>query len=118
MANDLIPEDRIPEWFSYPSEFITAVENGFLDLGPWQVLTGEWLLIRFEGLKKRFPDRQLVPFARRLDCDDVACWERDAPTEVRVIHDFAAPGWERCEGYPSFQAWLNAAQSEAPDFRD
>jgi hypothetical protein len=116
MNESLLPDDKLPGWFTYPNNFITAVESGLLDVGQWQILTGDWLLVRLEGLKKRFPDRHLVPFARRLDSDDIACWEQDSPTEVRIVHDFAAPGWEERERYPSFDAWVRAAKSEGPDF--
>jgi hypothetical protein len=92
MNDAFVPEEQLPSWFSYPKEFIGAVESGVCDVGPWQILSGTWLIVRLEGLKKRFPDRDLVPFARRLDSDDVACWERTLPGAVQIIHDFAASG--------------------------
>ena len=29
----------------------------------------------YEGLQERYPSRKLIPFAKRGDCDDTACFE-------------------------------------------
>lgn len=112
----LLPVSLRPAWFEYPSELLSVIDAGSLDIGPWQILTGQWLEVRLWGLRKRFPDRDLVPFARRLDCDDVACFERASFPEVQNIHDFATPGWEQNEAYPSFGEWLSAAKRDAADY--
>lgn len=116
MTVDLLEPDETPSWFRYPTGFQAAVDGGLSDIGPWQVLGGEWLRVRHLGLQKRFPDRDLVPFARRLDCDDVAVWERGSLPTVCVIHDFAAPGWEAVATYDDFEAWRRSAEIEAVDF--
>jgi hypothetical protein len=87
-----------------------------IDVGPWQILEGDWLRVRHLGLETRFSQRDLVPFARRLDYDDVACWDGTAPHSVHVIHDFCAPGCEVRERFPSFLTWLFTAQEEAKDY--
>jgi hypothetical protein len=54
-----------------------------------------------------------VPFARRQDNDDVACWDSDGH-DVAVVHDFATPGWEqRGHRFPNFTAWLRKAPGHA-----
>ena len=116
MAAQLLPVSSRPAWFEYPTELVVEVEAGNLDIGPWQILTGQWLEVRFSGLRARFPDREMVPFARRLDCDDVACFERLSIPEVQIIHDFAAPGWEQNESYSTFGGWLSAAKRDAADY--
>lgn len=116
MTKELLDATELPSWFAYPSDFLQEVQSGLLDIGPWQILLGKWLRVRHDGLKKRFPDRSLVPFARRLDNDDVACWDRDASGGVCVVHDFSAPGWERRAEYGSFAAWHQAARAEADDY--
>lgn len=113
MNIDLLSAEEIPPWFSYPKDFLCALQSGLRDVGAWQILDGKWLRVRHEGIKKRFPDRDLVPFARRLDCDDVACWDSKSSPSVEVVHDFSAPGWEERDSYPSFQAWLLAVQEES-----
>ena len=113
---ELINLTNLPEWFTYPDDFLNFVQSGTIDIGPWQILDGTWLLVRYEGLKKRFPDRYLIPFARRLDNDDVACWDKTNPASVCIVHDFCAPGWESREEFTSFSDWLSTAQNEAKDY--
>jgi hypothetical protein len=114
--DDMLEADEVPSGFSYPQDFIDAVESGVVDIGPWQILSGKWLRVRISGLRERFPGRQLVPFARRLDSDDVACWDLEQQGAVCVVHDFSAPGWEKRQGYESFSAWYADAQAEADDY--
>ncbi len=61
------------------------------------------------ALNKRYPTRQLVPFAKRSDNDDVAWFEMGKPGSVEIIHDFADPGWEQRAEYPSFWDWFKEA---------
>ena len=116
MTRKLLNSNSLPEWFAYPEEFQYMIQSGLLDIGCWQLLQGDWLEVRHQGLKKRFPARDLVPFARRLDSDDVACWESVSFPNVLVIHDFCAPGWEARATYSSFEDWLKIASDEAKDF--
>lgn len=116
MTDELLDTTELPSWFAYPPDFLHVVRSESPDIGPWQILLGKWLRVRHEGLKKRFPDRGLVPFARRLDNDDVACWDRDKSGGVRVVHDFSAPGWEGRAEYGAFAAWYQAAREEADGY--
>lgn len=112
---DLLPLQDLPPGFEYPPLFIRAVGLGLLGLEPWWILHGERLLQRAEGLRERYPDRRLVPFAERQDNDDVACWEGSSP-EVVIVHDFASPGWEDSGGHPNFGAWLRQAIEDFIDW--
>ena len=105
---ELLSVDDLPGGFSYPAEFVRVVELGLVNLEPWQILLGGPLMRRSEGLRKRYPTRRVVPFARRQDCDDVACWDLDAGG-VTVIHDFAQAGWEQRGRYADFGDWLRQA---------
>jgi len=100
----LLHKNEYPEWFEYPSEFELLIDQNLLDFDPWIILTGDRLKKRFFGLKERYPSRDLVPFARREDNDDLACWEKGK--EVVVIHDFASSGNERGESSISFWSWF------------
>lgn len=112
----LLPEE-LPEGFVYPPEFLFLVDNRIVFFPPWQLLFGEWVKTRANGLSKRYPNRQLVPFARRFTSDDVACWEECDNESVVVVHDFASQGWEdRKERYPSFWNWYRAAVDEMIEF--
>lgn len=110
---DLLNKNELPDWFEYPQDFLAFVEKGDIDIGPWQLLEGKWLRVRNSGLKERFPGRNLVPFARRLDSDDLACWDHRAPSAVFLVHDFCAPDWEDRGQFDGFNQWLEMAKSDA-----
>lgn len=84
--SELLSQKNLPAWFSYPDEFLNLVDEGQVDIGPWQILLGKWLVARFAGMRQRYPDCELIPFARRLDCDDVACWDKSSPGAIFVTY--------------------------------
>lgn len=114
---ELLGGGDLPDGFEYPREFLRVVNLRLLDLEPWLILEGEQLLARHHGLSERFPDRLLVPFARRQDNDDIACWDLgQQDCGVAIVHDFASPGWERRAEYPDFNSWLRQAVEDLIDF--
>ncbi|MET9291598.1 hypothetical protein [Streptomyces sp. NPDC003077] len=114
---DLLSGEELPDGFRYPATFLRAVGSGLAGLEPWWLLEAEHLRARARGLRERFPRRRLVPFSRREDNDDVACWDLDSGT-VRVIHDFTTPGRENRAEFATFDDWLRAALEDflAEDF--
>ena len=108
---DLLKQPELPENFSYPREFVRIVELGVVNLEPWWIIEGDHLRQRQDGLRSRYPDRQLVVFAERQDRDDVACWDLDRGC-VSIVHDLASPGWEQVSELPDFYSWLRTAVDE------
>jgi hypothetical protein len=113
---NLISVRDLPNAFSYPASFVRIVELGIINLEPWVMLDGEMLYSRFKGLADRYPGRALIPFARRQDNDDVACWDAHRGREVLIIHDYADPGYELRGIFPSFYAWLREAVNDMIEF--
>ncbi|MGW7350323.1 hypothetical protein [Streptomyces sp. NPDC054784] len=105
---DLLSSSELPNDFSYPLEFLRVVDLGLTNLEPWWIFDGAQLRTRMSGLKERFPERSLVPFARREDNDDIACWDL-VNGGVVVVHDFASPGWELQGRFSDFNTWLRRA---------
>lgn len=81
------------------------IESGDNEFLPWYLMDKEQILIRYQGLQKRYPDRDLFPFARDDASDDVACWEQDKPGKVVLIHDFASSGHENKLEFDTFAKW-------------
>lgn len=106
MEPNLLKENELPDWFTYPEEFLKIVESELFTIEPWQILEGEWLRVRHNGLKERFPSRDLVPFFRCMANDDVACWEKGKSGKVVIIHDFASSGWEESGEFNTFWDWF------------
>lgn len=105
---ELLSSTELPDSFTYPRELIRIAELGLLDLNPWWIMEGTALRIRFADVRQRYPQRKLVPFARRQDNDDVACFDLDRGI-VTIVHDFASSGWERRAEFADFRAWLHQA---------
>ncbi|WP_253951761.1 hypothetical protein M1D51_17215 [Arthrobacter sp. R3-55] len=111
----LLVADELPEGFVYPRGLLRLVELDLCDLEPWLILTGHQLRSRNHGLAERYPDRNLIPFARRQDNDAVACWDVGTGT-VAIVHDFASPGWENQGEFEHFDAWLHSAIEDLIEF--
>lgn len=107
--SQLLTKNELPEWFSYPFEFLKIVEQGLLNFDPWIILEGDRLRAHYLGLQKRYPKRDLIPFARKENNDDIMCWEKTNIDEVVIIHDFASEGYENVGRFSSFWDWLRAA---------
>lgn len=110
-----LDEASAPSWFRHSRDFLRVVDQGLVELTPWYLMEHAQVLDRVEGLKVRYPDRELVPFARRDDNDDLACWERDR-VGVVMIHDFASPGFEDRRAYGGFWDWFRAAVEDMIEF--
>jgi hypothetical protein len=114
----LLRDDELPTGFEYPRQFLRIVELGLMDLEPWWILEGKLLRGRWEGIQKRYPARRLIPFARRQDNDDVACFDLDSGN-ISIIHDFASPGWEQRgvgKEFPTVYDWLRRAMEDLIEF--
>jgi len=107
---------ELPEWFEYPKPFKRVVWLELVDLEPWFIINGARVEERMKGLKTRYPTRDLVPFARRGDNDDLACWERDRGEAVVLIHDHTTPGHEEIGTFPNFWDWFRSAVEEMIEF--
>ena len=113
---NLLTETELPSGFGYPRQFMRVIQLGLTDLEPWYVLEGTSLRDAMAGLAERYPNRKLIPFARRQDNDDIACWEAGATEAVFVIHDFATPGWEQRSQFVDFYGWLRRAVDDLIEF--
>lgn len=109
---ELYDASDLYEGFEYPAGLKKVVELGLVDLDWWWILEAAFASSYTRNMAERYPDRKLVPFAKRGDCDDVACFEIGKPDKVEIIHDFASPGWEQREEYEDFWSWFEAAVIE------
>jgi hypothetical protein len=80
----------------------------FTQLQPWHYLPQEqcfWASDRCPGVT----DKRLLAYAKRHDCDDLACFivtEKDEVDGVALIHGWTGNGFELCEEFPDIWAWL------------
>jgi hypothetical protein len=116
MNNMLIDKAYLPLDFEYPYSFIKATALSLVNLEPWLIMDGEFATLRLVGLRKRYPIRILIPFARRCDNDDIACFENGKKEEVQIVHDYASKGYEQRAIYNTFWDWFKFAIDEMIDF--
>lgn len=68
-----------------------------------------------DDLKRQYPSKSLVPFAKLEDTDDLACFDGfDGSGEPKVlyIHAFASVGWEGRGEELDFNGWLTRAAGD------
>ena len=104
--------DAIYRGYVYPAEYAKIVKLNLLDFEKWYLMSNEQIDTRIKGLKSRYPSRDLIPFARRDDNDDIACFEVGKSDRVQIIHDFAGQGFEQRKEYECFWDWFRAAIDE------
>jgi hypothetical protein len=112
----LFEDQHLPKGFKFPSEYLelTAKFNRqeMPDLMPWfwlshnETRAKNWLSI----LRKQFPEKDLIPFCKDGDSDDIACFDASdisGNPAVLIIHTFCKPGYEFRGKYMDFSDWLN-----------
>ena len=109
---ELFNVKQIYKEFKYPASFIKAIDLNLVDFDFWYFMTREQVSIRINGLIKRYPNRKLIPFARRDDSDDIACFEVGKDSKIQIIHDFASEGYEQRGEYNNLWDWMKAAIEE------
>lgn len=107
-----IPEEFFEKGFKYPESYTKIIELNLVDFDYWYIMSEEQALKRLAGLRQRYPERYLVPFARRDDNDDIACFDLSEPEKVQIIHDFASSGYEQRRTYEDLWEWLQEAVNE------
>ena len=99
--------------------YIKLLKLELINFRPWKILSIDEGIDYAEDLKKRYPQRDLLPFAMRTDCDDVACWDSsENGDKVFIIHDFASIGWEQQGEFKNFDEWFENAIKDMFSFDD
>jgi hypothetical protein len=112
----LLDENDLPVGMSYPDSLRRLIGRGITYLEPWFILDSKQARDKLRGLTGRYPGRNLFPFARREDNDDVACFERELPGKVVIVHDFASNGWENRDILEDFHSWVRRAVDDMIEF--
>ncbi len=102
----------MPYEFEYPKEFLKLIELGLLDFEVWGIIDATDAVIRLEGLKKRYPEYKLIPFARCWSNDDIACFEVGKNNSVIVIHDYSDNAYKNRKEYETFLSWFEEVIKE------
>ncbi len=85
-------------------------------IAPWEMLDEAGIESQTARLRARWPGRNLVAIARRLDRDAVACFDKGANgagKAVLVVEDLDAAGGATERHYKGFGEWFDAALADA-----
>jgi hypothetical protein len=103
--------------FDLPSGYKWLLERSLIDffphsqLQPWYYLDAKSI---FSATHKwpevTYSRGELIAFARRQDCDDIACFSVQAGRvdTIVVIHGWTGQGYEIVGRYESFWDWLKS----------
>lgn len=106
---------ELPEGFSYPDVYLQFAHDSMRPtLEPWWLLCDMPAVAQFwlDDLKRQYPSRALIPFAKLEDTDDLACFDGfDTSGNPRIlyIHAFSSVGWEERGVDLDFDSWLERA---------
>jgi len=112
----VLSKAELPSGFVYPDSFLKVIRLDLTNLEPWYIMTRTEAQMRIKGMQIRYPQSGLIPFARRGDNDDVACFQMDKGEEIQIIHDFASVGYEQRKTYATFWDWYRDAMEEMIQF--
>lgn len=103
-----------------PMLYERMIECGTTNLEPWALLHGSEQLQRMQHVDEVFPGWAVVPFARKTDNDEVACWTGGSVVVIDdfdVVRDAGGSAVRRTiSEYSSMDEWLVAAVREFIEF--
>lgn len=122
VAKYLFEDYPLPSGFQFPQTYLHLLEKSLPDIEPWWWLAPhkDSAIYWADTLRKQFPARMLVPFAKYGGSDDVACFDgadTSGNPKVLYIHSFCSPGWEHRGEVSSFAEWLEQTEREATDVK-
>lgn len=111
------PEEIRRVNFKLPPAYYRIFELGLTNVSPWRFIedTDEFSGV-YNALQELYPEHILLPFARRVDNDDVACIVVDSPqyadNHIVVVHLFASADYAFDGVYETFWDWFRTAVDE------
>ena len=96
-----------------------TVEDAPDSIAPWEMLDEAEIESQTGRLRARRPGRNLVAFARRLDTDAVACFDKGPDgvgKAVLVFEDLGAEDGGAARHYKGFTDWFDAALADAQEY--
>jgi len=94
--------------------------DAFGPLQPWHYLRLDEQFDVTAHWHRLYKGDRLIAFARRQDCDDLACFrvEGDHASAVCVVHTWVPEGYEVLAEYITFWDWLKAVVNDIRDWAE
>lgn len=90
----------------------------FTQLQPWYFLPDDEIFDVTQKWPSGRDEIPLIAFARRQDCDDIACLELSHGNSQKVvlIEGWAAGAYSVISEYPTFWEWLKSVMDDVADW--
>lgn len=95
--------------FEYPESYEKIVDLGLVNFDVWFLMEKKQATSIYRGMQERYPNRKLIPFAKRADNDDTACFEIGKENKIQLIHDFTTEGFEQRGEFEDLWEWVEFA---------
>lgn len=95
--------------YEYPESYKKLIDLGLVNFDIWFLMKKEQASSIYNGMQERYPKRKLIPFAKRADNDDTACFEIVKGSKVQLIHDFTTEGFEQRGEFDDLWEWVESA---------
>lgn len=95
-----------------------TVEDAPDSIAPWEMLEEAEIAAQTTRVEAQFPKRGFVAFAKRLDKDAVACFDKGPDgtgKAILVLENVDAPEQTAERRYPGFVAWFDAALADSQE---
>ena len=119
-------EDKIPKDFKYPQSFLNIINiknikdipypEPYYFLGKFPDHIKWW----HKTIKEQYPTRNLIPFAKDEETDDVFCFDgtdTSGNPKVYMVHTFASPGWEDRGYWDNFDDWYEDILENSKEYK-
>jgi hypothetical protein len=113
-----LSELALPSGYQWLLDRALVGYEPFTQLQPWHYLPLQqtfWASDRWPGVT----DKRLFVFAKRQDCDDLACFVVAADNTaqgVALIHGWTGNGYEISKEFSDFWAWLKQVVDDIADW--
>ena len=112
--------------FSYPIKFLELVNTETIEEVPYisnYYFLGtdqEIIIFWFNIIKKQYPKRVLIPFAKDENTDDVFCFDgtdTSGNPKVYQVHTYASEGWEDRGYWDNFDDWYDDIKRISDEYK-
>lgn len=98
--------------YGYPEGMEYFTKRNITTIGNWDILDSDNLEIKLRGIRDRYQNEKLLPFACHEITDDVACFEEESGNKVFIIHDYSYPGKEKGKIFSCVEDFVKDALAE------
>ena len=95
--------------FAYPEAIERLIALGLVNFDLWYLMGTQQIMQIGELLREQYGTETWIPFARRGDNEDIACFEADFGEKVVVLRSHELLGYRKCAVYDSVWDWFRDA---------